>query len=426
MSTHSKRPASTATDWLRSLLLEDHCAWANRYVYWLKSPLGVLGMTAVASLLLGLFVAPQGYVLLAAIMAVIVTGLAWPKIGIRGLECEIAFVATRAREGKPTPVEVRISNRWPFPVWGLMIEDGFFDVEPGENRSAVALARISGWSRTTFRWDFTPEQRGRYPKVTPSLATAFPFGLWTARKPVRVEGSIVAWPQTFWLPPYPLTAAHKAWTGEPSDAHAGTEGERIGVREHRHGDSMRFVHWAKTARHDRLIVSEREGAALRTASVRVDTDPHSHTGAGVDSTMEWSIRIAASVADTFLAQGAQIEMQLGRESGTFAAGRSDQARMMDWLAEYKPTESDSSQAAAEAGRPRRKPSTRLRIGTTRSEPATGEATILLDADAFSTDNRAAVSPSSGSSWILVNEPSQVADQLLNGWRRASREISHGA
>lgn len=432
MRTTEKGPASAPSrqSRLRSLLLDDHCQWANRYAYWLKSPLGVLGLGALAALLCGLFVAPQGYVVLAAIAAVLATGLAWPKVGIRGLECEIAFAAPRAREGKPTPVEVRITNRWPFPVWGLVIEDGFFDVAPGEDASAVALARIGGWSQSTFHWDFTPTLRGRYPKATPSLTTAFPFGLWKASKPVSVDGTIVAWPKTFWLPPYPLDASQRAWTGEASDAHAGSEGERIGVRDHRQGDPLRLVHWAKTARHDRLIVSEREGATHRTALVSLDTEPRAHAGSGADASLEWAIRITASIAESLLAQGVRLELRVGDEQRGFGTAQHDLGRLMDWLAEYAPGSSDRFEPIRGACARRSRPSNRLLVGTTRSgfapDSGTISGTILLDAGAFSANAERGRQDAATGCWILVDDPGHVADQVLRGWRRSAKEACRGA
>ena len=61
-----------STTTLTELLNTDFCPWANRYVYWLKKPLGILIVAAAASLLCGIFVAPQGYVIAGTIAATIV------------------------------------------------------------------------------------------------------------------------------------------------------------------------------------------------------------------------------------------------------------------------------------------------------------------------------------------------------------------
>ena len=63
---------------LESLFNHDFCPWANRYVYWLKRPIGWFLVAAVASLLVGIAVAPQGLVMFGAIVTVMVLGVCWP------------------------------------------------------------------------------------------------------------------------------------------------------------------------------------------------------------------------------------------------------------------------------------------------------------------------------------------------------------
>ena len=158
----------------------DFCPWANRYVYWLKQPIGWFLSGAAAALLIGLSVAPQALVVFAAIVVVIVVGVAWPWIGMRGISCSLAFDRRRTVEGARVPVRITVVNRWPWPLWGLMVDRGFVPHDAGSiNESpAVSLARVPGWSQTTFEWDFEPQQRGRYPLETPRFSTGFPFGIW--------------------------------------------------------------------------------------------------------------------------------------------------------------------------------------------------------------------------------------------------------
>ena len=73
------------------VLNHDFCPWANKYVYWLKKPMGILIVAAIAAFLCGLFVTPQGLVISAAIMATLALGIVWPWIGLLGLSCELRF-----------------------------------------------------------------------------------------------------------------------------------------------------------------------------------------------------------------------------------------------------------------------------------------------------------------------------------------------
>lgn len=293
---------------LTQLLDRDFCPWANRYVYWLKKPLGILVVATVASLLCGVFVAPQGLVIAATIGATIALGMAWPWLGLRGLSCELQFPRQRGVEGCASKVEVVVRNRWPFPVWGLAIEDGFFLRQMGQDGTAVALSGIRGWSKTKFHWDFQPECRGVYPKATVKIATEFPFGVWKARREINTQGTLTVWPKTVALEAAVLADGANRSLLRPSDKRCGHEGDRIGVRAYRAGDSLRFVHWAQTAKCGRLIVSERQGPAQSSVVVAIDTDPAIANGQGPGSSFESSIRIAASLCDQLARQNVNVMM----------------------------------------------------------------------------------------------------------------------
>ena len=65
----------------------------RRFVY---HPLGVLTLAALASLLCGLFLHAQGFVLCGGVIAVVAFGVIWPWLSLRGLAGSVAF--DRARQ----------------------------------------------------------------------------------------------------------------------------------------------------------------------------------------------------------------------------------------------------------------------------------------------------------------------------------------
>lgn len=96
--------------------------WLEYAAERLRSPLGVLSVAAGASLPCGLFVAPQGFLVLAAIGFVVVTGCLWPAIGLLDIRCSLQFDSQRGREGEPVPACLAVRNRFPWPAWGLAVE----------------------------------------------------------------------------------------------------------------------------------------------------------------------------------------------------------------------------------------------------------------------------------------------------------------
>ena len=405
----------------KHMVEREYCDWATPYLRPLRQPLGVLALTAIAALLCGLFVAPPGFVVFASVVAVIAVGCVWPWFGIRGVSCHLSFAATRTEEGKPVEAELVITNRWPWPVWGLAIEGGFDRVGHAEEHATIAISRIGGWSRGHYRWSFTPTMRGRYPATCPQLVTEFPFGLWKARRRVHVASSLIAWPLRFSLPPLPLPSGTHSWVGQPSECAAGSLGHRTTVREFRQGDSMRQIHWAKTALYDKLVCYDREGLAISDATITLDTHPSLHPQPGPHSTLEWSIRIAASVGDALLRQG--VGVTFVSHSGKFRseATGNNPSEMLDWLAILDTDESTLARSRNNACSSHVLSALTVHITTDLSDTAAGDSIVLLTESERSLES---CTRSAAGGWMAVRPDTDVPLQIRKGWRNGPRRLRY--
>lgn len=393
---------------LTQLLNTDYFPWANKYVYCLKKPLGILVVAGCAALLCGLLVAPQGLVISATIAATIALGMVWPWVGLRGLSCELRFPRPRAVEDQAVPVEVIIRNRWPFPVWGLAVEEGFFLTQQGEDATAVALAGIRGWSKTRFEWSFQPECRGVYPTKPAKIATEFPFGVWKARRDIDTAGRLIVWPRTVTLEPAVLADGSNRSLFRPSDKKAGTEGDRIGVRAFREGDSLRFIHWGKTAKLGQLIVSERQGPAQSSVVIAIDTDPTITHGFGANSSFESSIRIAASLCEQLTRQNVSVLMVANREAWEVQPADISRRRSLDRLAAItndRPLELTGYGTHDEL----------FVVTTSAQKPDWGPAwkSIVLAEH----ENQTSVG---SSEWMFIVSASDPVTQFVHKWKRMTR------
>jgi uncharacterized protein (DUF58 family) len=283
------------------LLTHDFCPWANRYADWLRQPLTVLALTGGMALIIGWSVAPQGFVVFASVVAVILVGIAWPWVGTLGLHATLRFGRLRVREGERVSARLTVINHMPWPVWGLVLEGGWVPqaTPVTEERPKVgngvllALDRVPGWSQCEFVFDLEPRLRGEYPRGIPRLSTAFPFGLWRSMRPVATPSRLLVWPQIVRLKGMPSPCGDD-WAAEMrSLRRSGQEGEVLGTRPYRRGDLLRHVHWPQTARHGHLIVCERQVSGR--AAVRVWFDVDLRPSANAHSAGEWTLRIVASL-----------------------------------------------------------------------------------------------------------------------------------
>lgn len=280
-----------------SALNHDFCPQQNQWAYKLKHPICVLGISAVLALFCGYVINPLSYVLAATLIGVLVIGLAWPAIAIRGVAVTVDWGRTRIHEGDSVLVRVHFRNRLPIPLVGLRVTSfgGVGD---------ALLPKLSAVGNKTVEWRTSATRRGVFPcdhTGHPVVETSMPFGVWTATKPIEVVGRLTVWPAKVELAGRIDVATPRSGEDRMTDRRAGNAGDMLGVRRFRMGDSLRRVHWAQTARQRELIVCERQAStsAVVRVGVVLSTD-----GASFENTL----RAAASVITAVCRTNASVEL----------------------------------------------------------------------------------------------------------------------
>jgi len=402
----------------------------------LYTPLGVLILAALAALLCGLFLHSQGFVLLGGVLSVIVLGIVWPWLSLRGVHGSISFERSRACEGDRVEVCLTLRNRLPWSAWGLAVRQGFTRQATADDgvSPVTGIACSPGRRTIRCRWSFVPACRGEYPLVAPRLATGFPFGLWENSRPTTVETPLVVWPRTFPVGPVPLVSGDQQVEGNVSRNKVGSNGDVLGVRPYRRGDSPRRIHWGQSARHDRLIVCELQSNARPVIQLVLDTERRVHAGDGADGSREWAIRIAASLAKGWLEAGAQVGAVWNGQVTAPASGRQPLHRLLDSLARL-PDTSGPPLAETLASPACRSFRDGLQvIVTTDSALASGGRTsstgdpqrwIVLRTAAFSDPAGPSSGPPVGLArrpWLWIDSVQHIPALLRGGWK----EAQHGS
>src|SRR5207244_3192001 len=120
--------------------------------------------------------------------------------------------------------------------------------------------------------------------------------------------------------------------GTASRSKVGHDGDLLGVRPYRRVDAPRRIHWGQTARYDRLIVCELQSNARPLVQVVLDADPAMHAGDGPHGSREWAVRVAASLCEGWLEQGAEVMLVLPGRVVPADGGRRQRRRVLDALA----------------------------------------------------------------------------------------------
>jgi uncharacterized protein (DUF58 family) len=455
-STDSPQPSRPlAARWLSAIARagnHDFCPWANRYVYWLKQPVGWFALGVLASGMIGAMVAPQGWVVCGTLAVVMAMGVIWPALAMRGVSGTIQFDRRRCQEEDSVVLTLTISNRWPWPVWGLLVERGFFQDDEqatsggSAGRAVTALARVPGWSLSSFEFEFTPETRGQYPRMQPELTTGFPFGLWSARQPLAVNRSLLAWPRSTTLAASPMVDGQLATVAGALVDRAGDEGDQLSARPYRPGDSLRRVHWIHTAKRDELMVRERQTTARRR--VVIELDRQAFRQEGNHAAFDWAIRVVASIAREMHSRACDLTCELPGESLAIPTTPQAIQRLLDRLAEIELGDTTRERTAAtlppsprlrrthgpqdvsgelritvtdRAGFARRAPAPRSRRNSTSQRYIVVSGVIVGELGEIASHATDHELPNDNRPWIELDVGSDVFRQLQRQWERRCHE-----
>lgn len=239
----------------------------------------------------------------ALLSATLLTGIVLPHWLVRTL-CVVRQGPQRAIEGERIEFRVEVENRGRLPRFMVELVDRLPFIgaargeAPGEDVRLGLLAYVPGGAQRSFSVAVQCELRGRYQLGPAGLATRFPLGLVEARQP-RSDSvqTLTIYPRLFSIVALPLH-------GSPLHVHRGNyllpqssgAAEFCGLREYRRGDNPRHVHWPTTARLNELMIKEFEPLASACLYIVLDQSSAANVGQGRESTFEYTVRIAASIA----------------------------------------------------------------------------------------------------------------------------------
>lgn len=236
--------------------------------------------------------------------------LLWLTLVLVGLPL-LAFVyllvarprVTHTREVTPPSVPVgenarmvlQVENQSPAQASALR----FTDMSPAELGGGASFLIARGFGRWRQAVGYTVEttRRGRF-TVGPLLGTATdPFGLAARTFEARGDESVLRVTPRIWPLQRQGSGVGMGMDGDSTPQRIGVAGQDdILVREHRHGDDIRKVHWKLSAKQGDLMVRLEEHPWDPSSTLIVDNRVGSHMGEGPSGSMEWAISAVASVA----------------------------------------------------------------------------------------------------------------------------------
>ncbi len=193
------------------------------------------------------------------------------------------------------------------PLNGMPPADALAPTSPRSERTATPLLALDEWDGETGNrtYHVAPNRRGVYHFGPARLVTTDPLGLFTFVLPAPGTMTEIV------VHPTPIPAVDTVYGGSGLQGLRESDGKTLrgdgmdfhGVREYRAGDALRRVHWPTTARTGALAVVEWERAYQRDLVIGLDAAQNTHHGKGRETTLEYAVKVAATLVDRTLTSG---------------------------------------------------------------------------------------------------------------------------
>lgn len=257
----------------------------------------LVGLVAVFFGVLGLSTGVDHYFRLSYLLIlVLIAGWVWTHFSVTGISIDLKGSTTSATVGQNAWIQFTVFNDNFLPsVWAEVRQETDLP-----NPWPPHVLQIPSDASRTIRVDFACQRRGRFTVGPTHVASGDPFGLF--RKEVTLSGahSLVVYPRTVALTGFTLPPADLPGEGRYRRRTHFVTPNASGVREYVYGDSFNRIHWLSTVRTGTLMVKEFELDPASETWIVLDLHRDVQVGEDLESTEEYGVTVAASVAKQYI------------------------------------------------------------------------------------------------------------------------------
>jgi uncharacterized protein (DUF58 family) len=234
------------------------------------------------------------------LVVLLVLSRVWSHLSVRGITARLKKTAGRRHIGDYFEEEFTVTNNSRMPVSVLDVEEDT-DLPGYQNKVSFSLP-----AHGSYHWSTRPycRRRGQYRTGGLRVKVTDPLGLFATIEWVGELNYITVYPVPLELPYFQIIPRQepgqnlRRWFASESGPNASR------VREYVSGDSLRHIHWQTTAHTGQLVVKEfdpdRSRFAFKEFWLIGDMAGATRVGEGDESTEEYAITIAASLAKKYI------------------------------------------------------------------------------------------------------------------------------
>ena len=233
-------------------------------------------------------------------------------------------------EDETIKIKLKVSNSGRLARYFIkLVTDCPFE-QPETRRKDFLLNTVNPGSATVFSYTGTCYRRGYYASSSIILESGGPLGLFMRRRRFQLPLNLTVYPGYYQMGSLPV--AGEDWVEWGQGVKTSSANEFYGSRSYQYGDPLKHIHWRNTARVGQIMIKEFEQSSQGSVTVAFDTSRD--FGLGRETTLEYSIKIAASLAKLCADSGRTIDII----AGDIILHQADWQTAMDYLARLEVTE----------------------------------------------------------------------------------------
>jgi len=253
-------------------------------------------------------------ILLGLAISAAMLGKLWSRLSLRGVECGRTVSEDRVFAGETVELKVRLVNRKVLPLPWVQLSH----IVPDRLEIQGAIPE-SGWSNgrrilgyntslfwysaVSWRHTLLCRKRGYYDLGNLTVTSGDIFGLYPRSSTHVSNDAIIVYPRIFPIEQFSLPSLNPLGETKAERRIFEDQTRTIGVREYTPHDSLRYIHWKASARHQNLQVKVFEPTTTLKIALFVAVDSFQ---SGDENDFELGISAAASLANHIIQKRSQV------------------------------------------------------------------------------------------------------------------------
>jgi uncharacterized protein (DUF58 family) len=271
------------------------------------------------------------YLLTYVLLTLFILSWFWTRYSLRKMVFRRTASVGRVQVGETFDERLMLDNISVLPKLWVQIADS--STLPGHRAGYVAS--MGGRKRATWRARTVCRQRGRFQLGPVTATSGDPFGLFHRRIVLTPPRDLLVLPRVLPISNFVLFTGGLPGRGRSSRRALHPTTNVTTIRDYTVGDALNRIHWRSTAHYNKLMVKEFDLDPAMDGWIFLDLNESVQAGEGEDSTVEYGVTIAATIATYLLRQDLSLGMIVNgshREFLSLDRGERQIERVLEMLA----------------------------------------------------------------------------------------------